>query len=313
MDRSHCPWCTTTENGKQVLKFLPEDQAKIDDVEARTKAIMLRLGAEPGTQNIDRILRLSGTTNLTNKVKRDAGRVECPTRLLAFNGSSYSPDAFPLPEENKPGTAEDGGHHARQEHADEDKLERIIRDRDSNEFKTRSHAMWWVINELLRLNVPTTVIVSTLLDRNNTISAHVNEQPNPRQYAERQVAEARAKIPSAKVEVLPPSQWIGEKPAPIPPALIKSVLPQTGVAMIGGQSGGGKTFHALHLGVRLIPDCEQNFYIDQYRIKRKGGVLYLVLEGKPAFPMRVTAAFEDVLNKQMQFGERAKLPFAWNT
>jgi hypothetical protein len=85
------------------------------------------------------------------------------------------------------------------------------------------------------------------------------------------------------------------------------------VATIGGQSGTGKSFQAIHLGVRLIPDCEQNFYIDNYRIKRHGGVLYLVLEGKSAFPMRVTAAFEELLPKQMEFGERFKLPFAWNS
>ena len=42
-------------------------------------------------------------------------------------------------------------------------------------------------------------------------------------------------------------------------------------------------------------------------------MLYLVLEGKPAFHMRVTAAFNAVLNKQMQLGERSRLPFAWNT
>jgi hypothetical protein len=88
----------------------------------------------------------------------------------------------------------------------------------------------------------------------------------------------------ARVEVLPESQWFGERPKELPPALIKGVLPQTGVAMIGGQSGGGKTFHGIHLGACLIPDCKQNFYIDKYRIKRKGGVLYFVLEGEGRFP-----------------------------
>jgi hypothetical protein len=117
----------------------------------------------------------------------------------------------------------------------------------------------------------------------------------------------------ARIVVLPPSQWYGEQPAPIPPALVKGILPQTGVATIGGQSGTGKTFHAIHLGVRLIPDCNQNFYIDRYRIKRKGGVLYFVLEGKSAFPMRVTAAFEELLPKQSLFGSGYRLPFAWNS
>ena len=51
-----------------------------------------------------------------------------------------------------------------------------------------------------------------------------------------------------------------------------------------------------------MPDCNQHFYIDKYRIKRKGGVLCL-----GAFPMRVTAAFEQVPNKQVEFGDRAKL------
>jgi hypothetical protein len=112
--------------------------------------------------------------------------------------------------------------------------------------------------------------------------------------------------------ILPESLWFGEQPAPIPPALVKGILPRTGVATIGGQSGTGKSFQAIHLGVRLIPDCKEHFYIDKYRIKRKGGVLYFVLEGKSAFPMRVTAAFEELLPKQLKFGDRHRLPFAWN-
>ena len=69
----------------------------IADVEARSAALMLRLGAKAGTQNIDRILRLPGTINLPNKAKLKAGRVPCPTKLIAFNGARYSLDAFPPP------------------------------------------------------------------------------------------------------------------------------------------------------------------------------------------------------------------------
>jgi len=108
------PLETTDETGKTVRKFLPEDQAKIDDVEARTAALMIQLGSKAGTQNVDRILRLPGTTNLPNAKKLKAGRVPCPTKLLSFNGATYPLDLFPLPEQNKPGSPEDGGHHARQ-------------------------------------------------------------------------------------------------------------------------------------------------------------------------------------------------------
>ena len=108
IDLSQYPLLTEQdEKGKDKLVLGPEAQRVVDDVEARTKEIMIRLGAEPGTQNIDRILRLPGTINLPNKVKRDAGRTECPTELISFNGASYSLESFPLPvpeEQNKPGT-----------------------------------------------------------------------------------------------------------------------------------------------------------------------------------------------------------------
>lgn len=83
-------------------KFGPEDQAKIDDVEVRTKAIMVRLDAPAGTQNIDRILRLPGTINLPNAKKRKSGRVPCPAVLLEFNGGAYALEDFPKLKEEKP-------------------------------------------------------------------------------------------------------------------------------------------------------------------------------------------------------------------
>jgi hypothetical protein len=272
---------------------LPLDEkwsATVANIEARTAALMVALGAKPGTQNVDRILRLPGTVNLPNAAKLKRCRVPCPTKLLAFNEASYALDAFP-----PPGSPEDGGHHAgqdeRQHCDDEEKLERIIRLGENAEFKgDRSAAVSYVVCEMLRRGVLGASIVSTLLDHANKISEHIYEQKNPRQYAERQIAKAKEEI--KEIVILPPSQWFGERAAPIPPALIKGILPQTGVATIGGQSGTGKSFQAIHLGVRLIPDCNQNFYIDKYRIKRHGGVLYFVLEGKPAFSLRVAAAFQ---------------------
>jgi putative DNA primase/helicase len=75
-------------------KFARADQHTIADVEVRVAAIMLRLGAKPGTQNIDRILRLPDTINLPNAKKRKEGRTKCPTKLLWFDDTSYPFKAF---------------------------------------------------------------------------------------------------------------------------------------------------------------------------------------------------------------------------
>ena len=80
-------------------EFSAEDQAKICDVEARSQAIMLQLGAKAGTQNIDRVLRLPGTVNYPNKVKCKAGRVPCLSKLLRFDDVAYPLNAFSPPSE----------------------------------------------------------------------------------------------------------------------------------------------------------------------------------------------------------------------
>ena len=54
-----------------------------------------------------------------------------------------------LAEQNKPGSPEDGGHHARQ-NEEEEKLERIIHHGENGEFnRDRNRAVWWVVNEML--------------------------------------------------------------------------------------------------------------------------------------------------------------------
>jgi hypothetical protein len=81
-------------NEKNAIEFSAEDRAKIEDVETRMRAVLLRLGSKAGTQNIDRIMRLPSTTNLPSRKKLKAGRVPCPTKLLRFNGATYPLTAF---------------------------------------------------------------------------------------------------------------------------------------------------------------------------------------------------------------------------
>jgi predicted P-loop ATPase len=74
-------------NGIQALWQLKTpvtlaSQDTINDAEARMKALMERLGSVAGTQNVDRIMRLPGTTNFPNERKRKKGYVVCPTRQI---------------------------------------------------------------------------------------------------------------------------------------------------------------------------------------------------------------------------------------
>lgn len=79
---------------------LPEDapdqcKAVVDQAEATNSAIMTALGCDDqSTKNIDRILRLPGTTNIPNKKKRDKGRVKCPSKVITSFGPACSLDDF---------------------------------------------------------------------------------------------------------------------------------------------------------------------------------------------------------------------------
>jgi predicted P-loop ATPase len=81
--------------GQPRKVYSAETQAVINDSEGRVKALMESLNSVAGTQNIDRILRLPGATNLPNAKKTREGRTACPTRLLKFSDNSCSLNDFP--------------------------------------------------------------------------------------------------------------------------------------------------------------------------------------------------------------------------
>ena len=97
------PVIVRDEKGKTKKLFPPETAAIIADAEARTAALMEGLGSVAGTQNIDRILRLPGTTNLPNKKKVKAGRVACPATLIKFDGATSKLEDFPVAASPKDG------------------------------------------------------------------------------------------------------------------------------------------------------------------------------------------------------------------
>ena len=170
--------------------FPVETAAIIAEVEARSATWMKRLGSVAGTQNIDRILRLPGTTNLPNKKKIKAGRVACRTRLISFNDFKYSLDAFPAPEpsgeERKAGAGIDALPISK-------RMKDLIRGIDDPEhpYASRSEAVFAVIIAMVGAGCADDQIEAVFLDTGHPISAHVLEQSKPPEYLARQIARAR--------------------------------------------------------------------------------------------------------------------------
>jgi hypothetical protein len=72
-------------------------------------------------------------------------------------------------------------------------LDDLIRNGERGQFGgDRSKAVWYVIHRLIRRGDADDDIVAVLLDRNNRISDHIFDQPNPQEYARRQVGKARS-------------------------------------------------------------------------------------------------------------------------
>lgn len=80
-------------NGVQLIWFFDEPIDCTDETREKVEAIGHRietaLGGTENTANIDRVLRLPGTTNKPGKKKRDLGRVEMPATLLYVTEQRY--------------------------------------------------------------------------------------------------------------------------------------------------------------------------------------------------------------------------------
>jgi hypothetical protein len=209
-------------NGLQMLWRLNEPinlpdpanaawQHTLEDVEARNKALLDTLGAPAGTQNIDRILRLPGTTNLPNKTKRKKGRTQCEASLLEFNDAAYPLDRFLV---SPPGG---GGDRRSASGKRGDKTGRDRRDRQSEElpraltlmlhldgpqpggYASRSELLWAFINEALRRNIDENAIVNACTDTaffGHSVFEHVREDGGA-EYVRRQITMALNELPSS--------------------------------------------------------------------------------------------------------------------
>ena len=185
------------KDAKGKLMLSPEAAAMIADIEARSEALMLGLGSKAGTQNVDRILRLPGTTNLPNRKKKKDGRVACPTKLIQFNGAAHSLDAFPLPEAAPQRKKTRSGSKQSKIDVDalpiSDRMKKLIRGVHDPEhrYESRSEAVFAVLIAMVGGGCADDQIEAVLMDPGCAVSSHVLDQPRPSEYLARQITRAR--------------------------------------------------------------------------------------------------------------------------
>ena len=195
-------------NGIRMLWRLREsvqlDGGAIAEIEARNHAVALTYEADPSTRNVDRILRLPGTTNYPTATKIKAGRKECASKLLEHNDVDYCTNEFPpYVEQDDPKHRDEAGADA-QVHDLPSGLEAMLLLQGAagekiGEWSTRSGLMFAFILASLKAKVPEHVIEAVCLDskyEGGAIFEHLAEQKTPRTYLVNQIEKARKKTPS---------------------------------------------------------------------------------------------------------------------
>ena len=225
----------------------------------------------------------------------------------------------------KPGTPEDGGHHAAQGSDAGVDVEALpisswakdlaTGDPGRRKYPSKSEAVFALIGAMLKGAVPDEVQVAVLLDPAFIEGEHLRKARDAAASAQRQIERYRARFP---VEVEPPRReakpelrWHGEAQATPTQWLVKGVLPQTGAGLLSGQWGTFKTFAALDLAGAVMTGRP---WLTR-RIKRTGGVLFMAAEAEGDVRVRLDLLVDHKLRAERQAdwikGDRTALPFTW--
>jgi len=199
--------------GYQAFWKLASATDDLERVERSNKWIAEQLGGDK-THNVDRIMRVPFTVNVPNQKKRAAGRVAALAYVveeLTDWSRSHSLDEFPQASvDAAPGPAEvligEIPEHVELSELPGElppKTKQIIvagddpdapRGSKTPHFRSRSEAVFRVVVDLVRASVADETIISLLSDPKYGISESVREKRRPLQYANRQLANAKAVV-----------------------------------------------------------------------------------------------------------------------
>lgn len=251
--------------------YSPQTLGIIQNIEARGKNILLQLGADVGTQNIDRILRLPGTTNVPDATKIAAKRIVCEAELLHTENVAYPFTAFELPEITNTQSGTGPTQRFEQEgpsSASEQKpviprhgitmlsLPNLGAGKKHADYATRSDLLFAFISVCRRAQVPDTFIIAACIDpqyKGNAIYEHCKEKGG-NEYTRRQVTRNEEKQPQAsasipRIESVTAAE-LQQKVFPDIQYVVPSLIPE-GVSMLAARPKIGKSWMALEISLAL--------------------------------------------------------------
>ena len=174
----------------------------IERLEAYNIALEQQLGADH-CHNLDRIMRVPGTTNLPDAKKRALGRTAVAAELVRLDlDCRYRLENFEPAAKPNGGNRNGNGNGAASTYDPGAWLSELIRlghdpEQPARWQGDRSKAVFAVACGLVKTGWRDDQIAAVLIDPNNGISAHVLEQADPAQYAQRQAVQARKAAPSS--------------------------------------------------------------------------------------------------------------------
>jgi len=192
--------------GYQLLWKLKEpiiirDKEHWEELELFNRQLIILLKGDPPCFNIDRIMRLPGTTNYPTKIKLKKGRVPIEAKLIEDNDLTYSLRDF---EKAAPGakfkeSKKIKANRKRLPNTDIKSLslkknvkDLLLKGKNTKEYESRSEAIFYCVCEFVRLNFSPEKITSILSSPqlSNDFREHLNKDGSPVRAVERLIERA---------------------------------------------------------------------------------------------------------------------------
>lgn len=202
-------------------------EAMAIEAESYSVQLELLLGGDR-CSNCDRIMRIPGTINIPNEVKKRKGRVAALASIVEWIGTKYPLTAFTkaptkIQQVSTPGMEQlpGGGEKVKIsgnltpiyiddlpkkgiQIPDHTKV-LIVQGHDPDnlaKYPSRSEALWAVVCELVRCKADDETIAGIIMNRDNKISASVLDKPRPGRYAAKQIQDAKEEVEDPMLRML---------------------------------------------------------------------------------------------------------------